>query len=64
MTTEDPVTPSFVISSAIRTGSSTGAEVSAAMVGEELYWTIDIPGKLVSLKSNGNETVLQETCPQ
>ena len=45
MTTQIPITPSFSISSAIRKGSATGAEVSAAKVGEELYWTIDIPGK-------------------
>ena len=43
VTTQDSVTPSFTISSALRSGSQTGPEVSYAIVGDQLWWTIDIP---------------------
>ena len=42
--TQEIVTPSFVITSAIRSSSALGSVVSEAVVGETLYWTIDIPG--------------------
>ena len=38
------VTPSFTVTSAIRSSSALGSAVSEAVVGETLYWTIDIPG--------------------
>ena len=47
VTTQDAITPSFTVTSALRTGSETGSEVSSAMVGDTVYWTIDIPGKLM-----------------
>ena len=43
VTTQDSVTPSFTISSALRSGSQNGPEVSYATVGDQLWWTIDIP---------------------
>ena len=34
----------FTVTSAIRSSSALGSVVSEAVVGETLYWTIDIPG--------------------
>ena len=45
MTTQDAVTPSFAISSALRDPDQLGSEVYEELVGEEIYWTIDIPSK-------------------
>ena len=46
MTTQDAVTPSFAISSALRHPDQLGPEVYEGIVGEEIYWTIDIPSKI------------------
>ena len=48
VTTQDSVTPSFTVSSALRSGSQTGTEVYSGIVGDQLYWTIDIPCKSFS----------------
>ena len=48
VTTQDSVTPSFTISSALRTNSQTGSPTYSATVGDTLYWTIDIPCKFSS----------------
>ena len=45
VTTQDAVTPSFSISSALRDPDQLGPEVYEGIVGEEIYWTIDIPSK-------------------
>ena len=45
VTTQDAVTPSFAISSALREPDQLGSEVYEELVGEEIYWTIDIPSK-------------------
>ena len=45
VTTQDAVTPSFAISSALRDPDQLGSEVYEELVGEEIYWTIDIPSK-------------------
>ena len=43
VTTQDAVTPSFAISSALRDPDQLGSPVYEELVGEEIYWTIDIP---------------------
>ena len=43
--TEADVTPSFSVSTDLKTGSQTGTSTSAADVGDNIYWTIDIPSK-------------------
>ena len=45
VTTQDIVTPSFVVSSELRSVNQLGSPVSSATVGDIIYWTIDIPGK-------------------
>ena len=45
VTTQDAVTPSFAISSALREPDQLGSEVYEELVGAEIYWTIDIPSK-------------------
>ena len=45
VTTQDIVTPSFVVSSELRTVNQLGSSASSATVGDTLYWTIDIPCK-------------------
>ena len=45
VTTQDSVTPSFTISSALRISSQLGSSTYSATVGDTLYWTIDIPCK-------------------
>ena len=45
VTTQDVVTPSFVVSSELRSVNQLGSPVSSATVGDMIYWTIDIPGK-------------------
>ena len=52
VTTQDVVTPSFVVSSELRTVNQLGSSASSATVGDTLYWTIDIPGKFVLLPTN------------
>ena len=47
VTTQDAVTPSFSISSALRDPDQLGPEVYEEIVGEEIYWTIDIPSKYI-----------------
>ena len=44
VTTQDPVTPAFIVTSALRTGSASGGTTSTGVVGGTLYWTMDIPG--------------------
>ena len=39
------MTPSFAISSALRDPDQLGSPVYEELVGEEIYWTIDIPSK-------------------
>ena len=41
------------MTSAIRTGSQVGPVASTAKVGDTLYWTIDIPGKMIK-ETNAN----------
>ena len=41
------MTPSFAISSALRDPDQLGSPVYEELVGEEIYWTIDIPSKLI-----------------
>ena len=60
VTSQAAITPSFIVTSALRSESVTGEIVSTAIVGETIYWTIDIPCKLFlsyklqrSLKSFG-----------
>ena len=43
--TEADITPSFSVTSALRTGSETGSTITAADVGDSVYWTIDIPSR-------------------
>ena len=46
VTTQDAVTPSFAISSALREPDQLGSEVYEELVGAEIYWTIDIPSNI------------------
>ena len=45
LTTVDAVTPMFTVTTALRSVNATGPLETTAVVGETLYWTIDIPGK-------------------
>lgn len=44
-TTQDTVTPSFTVTSALRDPDQLGSLVYAHVVGAEIYWTIDVPSK-------------------
>ena len=68
VTTQDIVTPSFVVSSELRSVNQLGSPVSSATVGDTIYWTIDIPGKfwmfeyfdfLIIDSSIGFDTILE-----
>lgn len=45
MTTQDAVSPSFTVTSALRDPDQLGSLVYAQVVGAEIYWTIDVPSK-------------------
>ena len=57
VTTQDAVTPSFSISSALREPDQLGSEVYEELVGEEIWWTIDIPSKMCLLWTTSRENL-------